>query len=475
MLRQKCDAWREEVEKLAPLRDEVGRLHAHIGGLEEQIRSLQTNNESLGKQLQSVVEESERKQMETYRKAPPDYDNIRTQLAELQEVRVQLENELVRLREERARILAENAHLRESTQPEKYANLKENYEVLDVNCRQLEKALEDEKALVQRLTDTNRRMEVQLSEATNPDQLQTIRTRMERYRQERDTASKQVEELQQQLEMHKAELYRATEASESHVNQIQEQLAQYQQDASTLASKAQDYELRMRRYREERNQAQSANKGLQEQINTLKTTVQNLNSQLQTQHQVAASLTSMESGVFETGDYSPQQPLYNRESPISPTDEDQTTSPTLEQYSPYKYTTSDDQYREDVVPKAERTRKTQQGDNRHLGGGHRSHSSSSASLASSGGENRKPKSRSRSSGGYQLTNVRTKDGQMTTYIQKPPMPLNLKEKPRVIIKRGEGDFETGTLMYIGTINQKEMAGIQLDIRMPSKCSRCLLM
>ena len=131
------------------------------------------------------------------------------------------------------------------------------------------------------------------------------------------------------------------------------------------------------------------------------------------------------------------------------------------------------QSREDVVPKAERSRKTQQGDNRHLGGGHRSHSSSSASLASSGGENRKPKSRSRSSGGY--TNVRTKDGQVATYLQKPPMPLNPKEKPRVIIKRSDGDFETGTLMYIGMINQKEMAGIQLDIRMPSKCSRCLLM
>ena len=301
MLRQKCDAWREEVEKLAPLRDEVGRLHAHIGGLEEQIRSLQINNESLGKQLQSVVEESERKQMETYRKAPPDYDNIRSQLAELQQVRVQLENELVPLREERARILTENAHLREGTQPEKYANLKENYEVLDGHCRKLEEALEEEKALVQRLEDTNSRMQAQLSEATNPDQLQTIRTRMERYRQERDTASKQVDELQEQLEMHKAEnhkigleLYRATEASESHANQLQEQLAQYEQEANTLASKALDYESRMRRYREERNQAQSANKALQEQINTLQTTVQNLNSQLQSKNE--PHLTRVESG-----------------------------------------------------------------------------------------------------------------------------------------------------------------------------------
>ena len=473
MLRQKCDAWREEVEKLAPLRDEVGRLHAHIGGLEEQIRSLQNTNEILGKQL---VEESERKQVETYRKAPPDYDNIRSQLAELQQVRVQLENELVPLREERARILTENARLREGTQPEKYANLKENYEALDEQCRQLEKALEEEKALVETLNDTNSRMQLQLSEATNPDQLQTIRARMERYRQERDTANKQIEELQEQLEIHKEdnhkmglELYRATEASESHANQVQEQLAKYEQDANTLASKAQDYETRMRRYRDERNQAQSANKALQEQINTLETTVQDLISQLQSKHQVAASLTSMESGVFETGDYSSQQPMYNRESSMSPPHEDQTASPTLEQYSPHKYTTGDDQYREDMVPKSERSRKSQRGDNRHLWGGQRSNSSSSASLASTGGENRKQKSRSRSSGGYQLTDVRTKDGQVAIYIQKPLMPLNPKEKPQVIVKRGEGDFETGTLMYIDVINQKEMAGIQLDIRMPSEC------
>ena len=65
--------------------------------------------------------------------------------------------------------------------------------------------------------------------------------------------------------------------------------------------------------------------------------------------------------------------------------------------------------------------------------------------------------------------MRTKDGQVATYIQKPLMPLNPKEKPQVIIKRGDGDFETGILMYIGVINQKEMAGIQLDIRIPSEC------
>ena len=172
---------------------------------------------------------------------------------------------------------------------------------------------------------------------------------------------------------------------------------------------------------------------------------------------------------YSIGDYSSQQPMYNRESSMSPPYEDQTASPTPEQYSPHKYTTGDDQYREDVVPKSERNRR---GDSRHPWSAHRS---ISASSGSSGGENRKQKSRSRSSGGLQLTDVRTKNGKVTISIQKPLMPLNPKEKPQVIIKRGEGDFEMGTLMYIGVINQKEMAGIQLDIRMPSECSGCLLM
>ena len=47
------------------------------------------------------------------------------------------------------------------------------------------------------------------------------------------------------------------------------------------------------------------------------------------------------------------------------------------------------------------------------------------------------------------------------------MPLNVKDKPHVIIKLPEGDFEWGMLMYIGMINQKETAGVQLDLHLPS--------
>ena len=50
----------------------------------------------------------------------------------------------------------------------------------------------------------------------------------------------------------------------------------------------------MRRYREERNQAQSAKKALQEQINTLQVTVQELNDQLESKNE--PHLTRVESG-----------------------------------------------------------------------------------------------------------------------------------------------------------------------------------
>ena len=36
-MRQKCDAWREEVEKLSPLRDEVAQLHQENARLKQEV------------------------------------------------------------------------------------------------------------------------------------------------------------------------------------------------------------------------------------------------------------------------------------------------------------------------------------------------------------------------------------------------------------------------------------------------------
>jgi len=457
MLKQKCDAWREEAEKLAPLRDEIGRLHTHASALEEEINFLKANNEGLEKLLQSVTEESERNRTETYRKAPPDYDNLGDRLIELQQVRVQLESEVIPLREERAAILLENACLKEGSQPERYAKLKEDYDVLEGHCRQVQTALKEEKTLVLQLQQ-------QLSEATSSgsDKLQTIRERMERYRQEREDAKGQVEELQWQLQRANEELQGASETSDSNFKQLQNQLSQYDQEVSALKANAQANESRMHRYREERNQAQLANLTLQGQITMLGQTVQSLKDELQSK-----SLNSMENSVLDSTDYpSHTQHTQSRGSSMSPSHHCETASPTHEQQcSPDKYT-SDDHFREDVGSPTGRSNSPQKSGNRKFQGRGQSVSSSTSSLASTGRESGKPKSQ-RHSSKYSAAEIRTKEGIVTMYIQKPVVPLNVKDRPHVIIKRSDGSFETGMLKYIGMINQKEMAGIHLDIRMPS--------
>ena len=109
-MRQKCDAWRQEGEKLLPLRNEMQQLQAHISEIEEQCERLRLDNGGLGKQLQSILEESERKQAEMTRKGT-DYDILMQRFTELQQIRATLENELGPLREEREAILRENATL----------------------------------------------------------------------------------------------------------------------------------------------------------------------------------------------------------------------------------------------------------------------------------------------------------------------------------------------------------------------------
>jgi len=152
-------------------------------------------------------------------------------------------------------------------------------------------------------------------------------------------------------------------------------------------------------------------------------------------------------------------------SSMSPSHPYETTFPTHEQqYSPDNYT-NDDHFREDVGSPTGRSNSTQKSGSSKFSGRGQSVSSSTSSLASGGRESGKPKSQRHSSG--HLAEVKTKKGTLTTYIQKPPVPLNAKEKPHVIIKHSEGNYEMGTLMYIGAINQKIMAGVHLDLRMPS--------
>ena len=437
-MKQKCDAWREEVEKLAPIREEVEHLRTHIDELEERIRRLSADNEGLGKQLQAVVDDGEMKQGEMGRKAS-DYDTLMERFIELQQVRANLENELGPLREERAGILRESAVLREGAQPEKYARLKQEYASLGVQCEQLQEALQHEKDLVQRHLDTNVQLEQKLKEATNPDKLQSIRERMERYRQERDQARLQMEEAQRQAEMECqlqiSEAQRAAEASEIRIAQLQNDLAELEIQESTLQAKAEENEEKMRRYRKERNQAMESKRAMEQEIQSLRDTIDQFVKQ----------------PVYESGsmDYpSPHHsghPSSYRVPSASPPHRAEVFGDYERGYSPEKY---EDPYPErEISPsiRSDKRRSSQKPDQRS--------SSSTSSLS---------KQRGLSSESI-LADVRTREGILQMYIQRPVEPLNPKYKPLVIVKRKNGEFETGSLMYTGVLDDMDMAGVQLDL------------
>ena len=54
-MQQKCDAWREEVEKLSPLRDEVAQLHQENARLQQELAHITEDNAELGRQLQEMT------------------------------------------------------------------------------------------------------------------------------------------------------------------------------------------------------------------------------------------------------------------------------------------------------------------------------------------------------------------------------------------------------------------------------------
>ena len=67
-----------------------------------------------------------------------------------------------------------------------------------------------------------------------------------------------------------------------------------------------------------------------------------------------------------------------------------------------------------------------------------------------------------------LVDVRGKGGVCVAMeIQKPLVPLNSKQKLQVVVKRESG-YETGTLLFVGPIGGKELAGVCLDNRLQSE-------
>ena len=113
-MQQKCDAWREEVEELTPLRDEVAHLHQENARLQQEVARASEDNAGLGRQLQEMS--SARRQVGELERKAAEYDQLMDRVTELQHVRVELENELGPLRDEHTATLPENANFQQQLQ-----------------------------------------------------------------------------------------------------------------------------------------------------------------------------------------------------------------------------------------------------------------------------------------------------------------------------------------------------------------------
>lgn len=448
-MKQKLSAWQKEVEKLAPFQQKIEQLDGELA-------QMKTDNAELYQLMQQLENDVEKGRHELAVKVS-EYNTLSERFAELQQTRVNLENELQPLREERATILRENAHLLEGSDPKKYANLKKEHEVLTTHCKQLEQALEEQSNLLSAHQESNVEMQQQLDKATDPERLQSIRSRMERYKQERDQARSRIEEAETQLAKHRSEhdmlnskLQEVRDQSQGLVVELQQQRVQCEK----AVQKAAEFEKRMRRYREERNQANDRNRLFRQQIATLESAINDLLAQTGEQdtanylQSLTAEFESMDVGGVE--DTSEQEPVPKDFLPGSPGADD---------YHPQLYSADEDQrehgsHKEwETESPLDQEARLQVGDDT----ADREQSYSSEVKGSLGG----PKSNIR------MVEVQTKDGIVHMKIQKPHTPLNAKEKPTVIVKKGDS-YEVGTLMYVGIHSGKEIVGVQMNIRQSSE-------
>ncbi|CAI8049861.1 hypothetical protein GBAR_LOCUS27449 [Geodia barretti] len=478
-MQQKCDAWKEEVEKLSPLRDqlaratqdnsqlhrEVGRLRQDNSRLEAELARASADNTGLARQLEETESAQEvggeRGTRGELDRKVSDYDQLMERVTELQQVRVQLENELSPLRAERANILSENAALREGSNPDKYLQLKTNYNKLSEQCVALQKYLTDEskeceqmrqrlaeeKAINARMEEANHELQVQLEATTDERSLQAIRDRVERYRNERDQLKVAVSQYQERDREQQETIHSIQMALEEATaqNSNQDSTGVWQDQVATLTLHLEESNKRMLRYREERNTARIMHKSLQEQINTLQATVEQL--------QNSRSYDTYTSGQLDTA-------LLTR---LQLTDEGSTERPTTG--SPHEDAYSPEEY-------SEQTAQQGGGGGGEGRGGRRSSKQSFTSTASGSSSHKHDRLSSASNRSFSpsgataelYTEVTMKDGvTRNLVIERPRHKLSYKSKPEVIVKRKGGKYETGVLAYVGVLDGKEMAGVILDL------------
>ena len=431
-MRQKCEGWQDEVQRLIPLEEEV-----------EQLRQA---NKDLSQQLTLMVEENERKQEKAEgsgEKNMMSYDKLMERLAFFQDNRVSMEKELCHLREERTSILKENAALGGKSQPQLYANLRKTYEETVDQLDAVSKAYGDQVKLTEQLEATNMELHQKLVESTDQNKLRSIQERLDRYKKERDVARADCEGLDKKFVAVSSDLLTARDLVEARDKEM-----------ALLRTNSAKLDARMRSYREERNVARERLRELEHDIGELKShqlshhhspTSTDQNGTPPRRHEEGGGNVKDTEITHSTDHEHPYSApgsshMPDHHSALSERLHKDVEALTLpdDSVSPTPFLSANLQAKSRITEPNALTSKA-------------ANDSSSSSLGSLNG-----------------VVVSTKKGMVTMDIQRPTAKLNFKYKPQVVVKRPEG-YQAGTLMYMGRVNDKEIAGVYMDVRLQSEC------
>lgn len=424
---EKVTAYQEEFEKIGPIHEELQKLREQRAQQVEEIRRLTAHNQNVTGQLQAVFDNSDKVDPEIARKAS-EYDTLLDRYHELQTTRINLENELQPLRQERATILRENALLRESSNPESYSKLKQEHESLKAHCEQIESVLAAQE-------DTSREMQTKLDEATNPQVLEGIQKRLEKYKAERVLHRNKIKRIEQQLAEAEAEKEAAQDTLKETNEQSERVAAQFQQTINHKEFELSHTEKKMYRYRDERNSVRLKCKDLEKQLAHWK------------------ELFHKSSGLMSTSDHDDQSIEYDTAYSSPHPASDHTSSPTSD-YHPQAYT--DDQIQ---LP--------YQHEDKEVAELESNFNSLSMEPSKMNRKRTATLNRTKQFTEFDMVDVQTKEGTKVMRIGRPRGALSAKNRPKVVVKRGE-EYEQGTLMFVGEVGGRELAGIQMDCRVSSK-------
>ena len=127
--------------------------------------------------------------------------DLQRQVSKLQDTRISMEEEMSRLRSEKTRIVERNAHLVEACDPNEIGKVKQKLQHVLEEKEVLESELKGVQIALDMHQQKNLDLKEQLEKTSNPQVLTQIQEKLKRYRQERDSAKKQLSLLREEIEL----------------------------------------------------------------------------------------------------------------------------------------------------------------------------------------------------------------------------------------------------------------------------------